>query len=94
MIREKELTLRPVVSGLYEMDSLYLGWQAFAACYILEKDGEIAIIETNTNYAVPLILEAIKSLGYREEQVKYIIITHVHLDHAGGAGELDRKSVV
>jgi glyoxylase-like metal-dependent hydrolase (beta-lactamase superfamily II) len=88
MIREKELILRPVVSGLYEMDSLYLGWQAFAACYILEKDGEIAIIETNTNHAVPMLLRSLECLDFDKEQVRYVIVTHVHLDHAGGAGKL------
>jgi glyoxylase-like metal-dependent hydrolase (beta-lactamase superfamily II) len=88
MVQDKELILRPVVSGLYEMDSQYLDWASFAACYILEKDGEIAIIETNTNHAVPLFLRSLELLGLRPEQVKYVIVTHIHLDHAGGAGKL------
>lgn len=88
MAKEKELTLRQVVSGLYEMDSLYLDWPSFAACYILEKDGEIAFIETNTNHAVPLFLGSLEQLGLSKDRVKYIIVTHIHLDHAGGAGKL------
>lgn len=88
MAQKKQLTLRQVVSGLYEMDSLYLDWPSFAACYILEKDGEIAFIETNTNHAVPLFLGSLEKLGLRQDRVKYIIVTHIHLDHAGGAGKL------
>jgi glyoxylase-like metal-dependent hydrolase (beta-lactamase superfamily II) len=88
MPQEQELILRTVVKGLYEMDSLYLGRSSFAACYILEKDGDIAIIETNTNHAVPLILRSLKQLGLSQDRVKYVIVTHIHLDHAGGAGKL------
>lgn len=88
MSRKKELSLRQVVSGLYEMDSLYLDWQSFAACYILEKDGEVAFIETNTNHSVPLFLRSLEKLGLSQDRVKYIIVTHIHLDHAGGAGKL------
>jgi glyoxylase-like metal-dependent hydrolase (beta-lactamase superfamily II) len=46
------------------------------------------VIETNTNYAVPKILGALEKLGFEKKQVRYVIVTHIHLDHAGGAGEL------
>ena len=59
-----------------------------AACYIVQDAGEVAIIETGTKDTVPLILECLKQLGLSESQVKYIIPTHVHLDHAGGVGLL------
>ncbi len=59
-----------------------------AACYIVQDAGEVAIIETGTKDTVPLILECLDRLGLSKEQVKYIIPTHVHLDHAGGVGLL------
>src|SRR4030042_1680739 len=74
--------------GIFELDSRYLDRKGYAACYIIENNGEIAIVETNTNHAVPRILESIKKLGFQKKQIKYVIITHVHLDHAGGAGTL------
>ncbi|MCO4746676.1 MAG: MBL fold metallo-hydrolase [Proteobacteria bacterium] len=49
---------------------------------------EAAFIETNTNAAVPRLLERLEASGLTPEQVRYVIITHVHLDHAGGAGLL------
>ncbi|TGK62510.1 MBL fold metallo-hydrolase [Leptospira wolffii] len=59
------------------------------ACAYLVIDGDRAIfVENNTNSAVPLLLEALREEGISREAVDYIIITHVHLDHAGGTGNL------
>ncbi|PJZ67507.1 MBL fold hydrolase [Leptospira wolffii] len=58
-------------------------------CAYLVIDGDRAIfVENNTNSAVPLLLEALREEGISREAVDYIIITHVHLDHAGGTGNL------
>ena len=55
--------------------------------YILDED-QLTIIETGPSLSVKHVKEGLKDLGYTLEQVKYIIVTHVHLDHAGGAGLL------
>ncbi len=64
----------------------------FDAAYIISQRApagdRLAIIDTGTNFSVPRILATIKDLGCHYEQVSYIILTHVHLDHAGGAGLL------
>jgi glyoxylase-like metal-dependent hydrolase (beta-lactamase superfamily II) len=59
-----------------------------AACYLLESENEVAIIETGTNASVQRISEVIRLRGWSKEAVKFVIATHVHLDHAGGAGKL------
>jgi len=59
-----------------------------ACVYLMCQGDEIAIIETGTAYSVPHILKAIDELGYAPSSVRYIIPTHIHLDHAGGAGQL------
>lgn len=59
-----------------------------AACYVMQQDNEVAIIETGTKDTVPLILDFLSQNHIQKEQVKYVIVTHVHLDHAGGAGLL------
>ena len=58
------------------------------ACYLVEDAGEFAIIDTGTHHTVPRILADIAALGAGPEQVRYVMPTHVHLDHAGGAGQL------
>lgn len=60
------------------------------ACYLIEDAGELAIIDTGTRHSLPRVLDAIATVGARPQQVRYIIPTHVHLDHASGAGALMR----
>jgi glyoxylase-like metal-dependent hydrolase (beta-lactamase superfamily II) len=57
---------------------------------MIERD-QAAFIEVNTAKAVPYLLEALRSNKLKPEQVAYIIITHVHLDHAGGVFALLKK---
>jgi len=61
-----------------------------AASYLREEGGEVAFIEANTTHSVPRLLAALKQEGLAPEAVKYVIVTHVHLDHAGGASALMR----
>ena len=58
------------------------------ACYLVEDGGELAIIDTGTQHSLPQVLETIAAVGATPEQVRYVMPTHVHLDHAGGAGQL------
>ena len=57
----------------------------FAAAYLLVEGDEAAFVETNTAHAVPRLLEALAKAGRSPEDVRWVIVTHVHLDHAGGA---------
>lgn len=61
-----------------------------AACYLIADHGELAIIDTGTQHSLPRVLAAITAAGATPEQVRYVMPTHVHLDHAGGAGQLMR----
>jgi len=58
------------------------------ACYLMEQGGAAAFIETGVNRNVAGLLEILDSKGIAREAVKYIMPTHVHLDHAGGSGAL------
>jgi len=59
-----------------------------AAAYLMVEGDEAAFVETNTAHAVPRLLEALTNQGMTPDQVRYVVITHVHLDHAGGASTL------
>ncbi len=59
-----------------------------AACYLVEAETEAAFIEVGTNTSTPRLMKVLKSRGWKAEDVRYVIVTHVHLDHAGGAGSL------
>ena len=61
---------------------------AFDAAYLMVEGGEAAFIDTGTNLAVPRLLATLDAVGLKRGQVRYVIPTHVHLDHAGGVGLL------
>jgi len=77
----------PVAQGIEVIDSRYLG-EDVAAIYLLRQEDEIAIIETGTKHSLPYIERALEEDGLCFENVSYVIPTHVHLDHAAGAGAL------
>src|SRR5574337_536780 len=60
----------------------------FDAAYLLVDDGRSAFFDTGTNFAVPRLLAALDALGLARDAVDWVIPSHVHLDHAGGAGRL------
>lgn len=60
------------------------------AIHLMVENGRAAIIDTATAHSVPLVLEALRVKGLGPEHVDFILLTHIHLDHAGGAGELMR----
>jgi len=60
----------------------------FDASFLLVHAGRAAFVDTGTNHAVPRLLAALEAVGRRPEHVDFVIATHVHLDHAGGAGRL------
>jgi glyoxylase-like metal-dependent hydrolase (beta-lactamase superfamily II) len=63
----------------------------FDAAYLMIEDGHAAFIDTGTNYSVPRLLETLQAAGLARDAVDYVIPTHVHLDHAGGAGALMKE---
>ena len=58
----------------------------FAAAYLLIRNNRGLFIECNTNYAIPFLKQAAADAGLIPDQIDGLIITHIHLDHAGGAG--------
>jgi glyoxylase-like metal-dependent hydrolase (beta-lactamase superfamily II) len=72
------------------IDALYIQPRV-ASIYLLRAGDEVAIIETGTFHSLPNVLATLQQLGIERSQVKYVIPTHVHLDHAGGAGEMMRQ---
>ena len=76
-----------IADGIKVVDSGYIR-QEMAAIYLLRQGDKIAIIETGTKHSIPKVRQALEKDGLNFSNVDYIIPTHVHLDHAAGAGEL------
>jgi len=73
--------------GVLAIDSGFVR-DRMAACYLMEAENEVAFIEVGTNSSTPRLMHILKQRNWQPQDVRYVIVTHVHLDHAGGAGSL------
>jgi len=60
------------------------------ASHVIVRNGRAAFVDTGTTHSVPNLLTGLLSAGAEPAQVDWVFLTHIHLDHAGGAGELMR----
>lgn len=81
--------LEPLGDGLWAIDTGFHR-DRFDAAYLAAEGGRAAFIDTGTAFAVPRLLAALDALGVPRSAVDWVIATHVHLDHAGGVGQLMR----
>ena len=86
----ENIEVRRIASGVSVIDSGYFS-KDFAAIYIIQQNNKVAIIETGTTYSISNVQIALEKIHLSFVDVAYIIPTHVHLDHAGGAGELMKQ---
>jgi glyoxylase-like metal-dependent hydrolase (beta-lactamase superfamily II) len=77
----------PLGDGLWAIDTGFHR-DRFDAAYLVVEGGRAAFIDTGTAFAVPRLLAALDATGLPRSAVDYVIATHVHLDHAGGVGQL------
>lgn len=83
-------SLKPTIDyadGISAVDTDYLRPYLDASHLIVEK-GRAAFVDTGTTHCVPNLLRALEAKGVARDAVDWIFLTHIHLDHAGGAGAL------
>ena len=73
--------------GIVAVDTDYVR-PTLDASHLIIESGRAAFVDTGTNKSVPLLLDALQQENVDAADVDYVFLTHVHLDHAGGAGEL------
>ena len=73
--------------GIHTIDTAFQR-DHFDAAYLIVENGRGAFVDCGTNHSVPHLLAALSSAGLRPDDVDWLLVTHVHLDHAGGAGAL------
>jgi glyoxylase-like metal-dependent hydrolase (beta-lactamase superfamily II) len=80
----------PVADGVTMIDTTMAGEPELNAVYLLEGD-EPALVETGPGADTLIVLEALDGLGVGPDDLAHVVVTHVHLDHAGGAGALAER---
>ncbi len=76
--------------GIYAVDSQYVR-PGLMASHLLIRSGEAAFVDVGSNDSVDHLMRALDALGVGVASVRFLFLTHVHLDHAGGAGRLVRE---
>lgn len=76
--------------GIHTIDTAFQR-EHFDAAYLIVENGRGAFVDCGTNHSVPLLLSALEEAGLTPGDVDWLIVTHVHLDHAGGAGLLMQR---
>lgn len=82
--------LTPLGDGVTAIDTDYVR-PLFDASHLIVEDGKAAFVDTGTAHSVPLLLSALDELNIDRADVDWVMLTHIHLDHAGGAGSLMRE---
>lgn len=80
---------RKINEFTYLIDLKPMGIESFIAAYVL-KGRKVAIVETGPTSSVKNLLAGLLELGMRTREIDYVAVSHVHTDHAGGAGTLLR----
>ncbi len=80
---------RPIADGVLEIDTMLGGWERVTAGYLIEGSAPV-LIETGSQTSVPVLLAALAQIGVGPAELAGVAVTHIHLDHAGGVGDVAR----
>ncbi|MGH9109101.1 MAG: MBL fold metallo-hydrolase [Acidimicrobiales bacterium] len=74
---------------MIEIDTLLGGWRKITAGYLVTGPAPV-LVETGSQSSVPVLLAALEGLGIGPADLAGVVVTHIHLDHAGGVGDVAR----
>src|SRR5579862_2869510 len=72
---------------VFEIDTRMAGYDKITASYLI-RSSRPCLVETGTAPSAPVVRDALKHLGIGSGDLATVVVTHIHLDHAGGAGDI------
>ena len=80
--------VRRLEPDLWLIDTLFQGEPGVIASYLLTGDDGLALVDVGSAATLDTLLAGIRATGHEPEQIEHILLTHIHLDHAGATGPL------
>ncbi len=88
---ERSFAITDVITGLghevYQIDTRMAGYDGITAGYLIRSDRP-CLVETGTAPSAPVVRDALAALGVGPADLATVVVTHIHLDHAGGTGDI------
>src|SRR5665213_3232268 len=82
---------KEVQPGVFLLDHHFRGSPGVIGSYLVNDGDALTLIETGPASTMETLLAGVRQAGFDPDQIGDIIVTHIHLDHAGGAGALLRR---
>jgi len=79
-----------IADDLWLLDTMYQGEPGVIASYLLTGPDGLALVDVGSGASVNQLLAGVRESGFDPEQIQHLVLTHVHLDHAGASGILTR----
>jgi glyoxylase-like metal-dependent hydrolase (beta-lactamase superfamily II) len=80
-------TVTALGDEVYQIDTRMAGYPGITAGYLIRSDRP-CLVETGTAPSAPVVANALASLGVGADDLATVVVTHIHLDHAGGVGDI------
>jgi glyoxylase-like metal-dependent hydrolase (beta-lactamase superfamily II) len=80
-------TITPLGGDVYEIDTRMAGYTGITAGYLILSDRP-CLVEPGTSGSAPVVQAALRELGVGPDDLATVVVTHIHLDHAGGVGDI------
>jgi glyoxylase-like metal-dependent hydrolase (beta-lactamase superfamily II) len=77
----------PLGHDVFQIDTRMAGYQGITAGYLIRSDRP-CLVETGTAPSAPVVRDALAALGIGPDELATVVVTHIHLDHAGGVGDI------
>jgi glyoxylase-like metal-dependent hydrolase (beta-lactamase superfamily II) len=89
---DNDMSIEQVAPGIHfiSLDLPLPGYNKFIASYLICGEKKV-IVDTGPAIAVPSLISSLAEAGINPDEIDYIILTHIHIDHAGGAGQALRQ---
>jgi glyoxylase-like metal-dependent hydrolase (beta-lactamase superfamily II) len=79
--------ITPLGDDVFQIDTRMAGYTGITAGYLIRSDRP-CLVETGTAPSAPIVRDALAALGVGPRDLSTVVVTHIHLDHAGGAGDI------